>query len=118
MKDHKGSPFGDEMIADLKALSEAIKAGEPLEKRFTVRTVRLDVTPRTYGPDDVKAVRARLGASQPLLAKFLGVGVKALRKWEQGERPVPTIAARFLDELQDSPELWTRRVKFVRKSMP
>jgi len=115
MNDESGPAFGDEMIADLRGLVDALRSGEPLEKRYTVRTVRIDLEPKTYGPEEIKAVRARFGASQALLAKFLGVGVQAVRKWEQGERRVPAMAARHLDDLQEFPDIWARRVRFVEK---
>ncbi len=105
------SPLGAEIAASLDEVIDALRSGEPLEKRFTVRTVSLDLEAHAYAPDDVKAARRKLGASQPLLAKFIGVSVKTLRAWEQGARPVPTIAARFLDEIQATPEIWTRRLR-------
>ncbi|WP_165075546.1 helix-turn-helix domain-containing protein [Paludisphaera rhizosphaerae] len=111
----KGSPVWDDVIAGMDSLIEALNTDEPLEKRFTVRTVKLDVDPHAYSPADVKAVRTKLGASQPLLAKFLGVSLQTLRSWEQGQRPVPTMAARYLDDLQEFPELWTRRIQIVKK---
>jgi DNA-binding transcriptional regulator YiaG len=110
-KAEKGPGFGDEMIADMRSLVDAIRSGEPLERRFTARTVELDLKPRAYGPEDVKAVRAKLGASQALLARFLGVNVQTLQKWEQGTRKVPAMAARYLDDVQEFPDLWTRRLR-------
>lgn len=107
--------FGDEMIEDLQALADTIEAGEPLDERFTVRAIKLDLKPREYRGDDVKAVRAKLGASQALLARFLGVSVQTLQKWERGTRPVPTIAARYLDDVQEFPDLWTRRIERAAK---
>lgn len=105
------SPLGAEIAASLDELIDVLKSGEPFERRFTVRTATLDLVPRDYTADDVKAVRRKLGASQPLMAKFMGVSVKTLRSWEQGSRPVPRIAARFLDEIQAFPEMWTRRLQ-------
>jgi putative transcriptional regulator len=110
-KDDQGSPLGDEMLAGLTAFRDALRSGDPIEKKFTVRTVTLDLEAKPYSAEDVKAVRARLRASQGLLAKFLGVSVKTLCAWEQGTRPVPSIACRFLDELIGCPELWNRRVR-------
>lgn len=106
------SPLIQEMAAGMDSFLAAMAAGEPIEK-FTVRTTRLVVETRTYTAEDVKAVRLKLGTSQPILAKFLGVSVKALRSWEQGSRPTPTIAARFLDELQARPEMLTGRLQTV-----
>ncbi|QEH32272.1 hypothetical protein OJF2_07410 [Aquisphaera giovannonii] len=107
----EGSNFGDQLIAGLTELAEALEAGEPLDKRFTVRTVKLNLSPRAYTPADVKSVRKKLGASQPLLARFLGVSVKTIRSWEQGLRPVPAIAARYLDDIMAFPEIWTSRIQ-------
>ena len=41
---------------------------------------------REFRPADVKAVRARLGASQSEFALMIGVSVATLRNWEQGRR--------------------------------
>lgn len=106
--------LGDQLVSGLEEISEALRSGEPLEKRFTVRTLKLDLEPTSYGPDEVKAVRDKFGASQALFAKFLGVSVPTLQKWEQGQRPVPAIAARYLDDVQAFPELWFKRVQFAK----
>ena len=43
---------------------------------------------RTYSfrPADVKAIRGKLGRSQPEFALMIGVSVATLRNWEQGRR--------------------------------
>lgn len=105
------SPLGAEMIAGLAAFRDALASDEPIGARFTVRTVSLDIPSRSYSADDVRRVRLGFGASQAVFAEFLGVSVKALRSWEQGTRPVPRIACRFLDEIVASPELWARRLR-------
>lgn len=108
------SPEVQEMLDGMDSVIAALKAGESIDK-FTVRTASIDLEPRAYGPDAVKAMRAKLKASQPLLAKFLGVSVQTLRSWEQGTRPVPAIAARFLDEVDADPGIWTRRLQLTSK---
>jgi putative transcriptional regulator len=113
-KDAKPS-LADRLVAGLASVVEALESGEPIEKRLTVRTVKLDFTPRVYTPGDVKAVREKTGASQAVFAKFLGVSVQALRHWEQGTRQVPTLAARFLDEIDADPGIWTRRLQSAAK---
>lgn len=110
-KDKRLSSLGDEMVAGMSAFCDALESGEPIEKRFTIRSVSLDLHPKPYGPEDVKHVRKMLNASQALLAKFLGVSVKTLRSWEQGIRPVPTIACRYLDDIVTYPDLWRKRIK-------
>jgi len=114
-EDARLSPLGAEMAAGLSAFCDALEAGEPIEKRFTVRTFHLDLESKPYEAEDVKRVRAILNASQALLANFLGVSVKAVRSWEQGTRPIPMIACRFMDEIIANPDLWKRR---IRKSVP
>jgi len=39
-----------------------------------------------FRPADVRAVRAKLGASQTEFALLIGVSVATLRNWEQGRR--------------------------------
>ena len=112
-KGKRRSSLGDEMVAGISAFCDAIESGEPLEKRFTIRTVRLDLQPKPYGPEDVKRVRANLSASQALLSQFLGISVKTLRSWEQGTRPVPRMACRYLDDIVAYPELWRQRVRMA-----
>jgi putative transcriptional regulator len=117
-KAERRSSIGDEMVAGMSAFCDAIESGEPLEKRFTIRTVRLELQPKPYGPEDVKHVRAKLNASQALLSQFLGISVKTLRSWEQGTRPVPRIACRYLDDIVAYPELWRQRVRLAATDDP
>ena len=39
-----------------------------------------------FEPEDVKAVRTKLGASQSEFAMMIGVSVSTLQNWEQGRR--------------------------------
>ncbi len=41
---------------------------------------------KEFRPADVRAVRAKLGASQSEFALMIGVSVATLRNWEQGRR--------------------------------
>jgi putative transcriptional regulator len=103
------SPAGAKIVAALEEAVAAMRSGEPLEKRFTVRTYHADFTPRAYGPDDVRRVRGLLGMSQAVFARFLGVDANTVRSWEQGNRPPSPIARRFMDEIEADPEHWRRR---------
>src|SRR5438270_9160997 len=69
------STVGAEILEALEEVRDALRSGEPLEQRFSVRTYRLEFLAREYGPDEVKAVRQLLGLSQPRFAGFLGVDV-------------------------------------------
>ena len=104
------SPLAAEMAAGMAAFCDALESGEPIERRYTVRTITLDLEPADYTGADVRRVRDAMGASQTLLARFLGVSAAAVRAWEQGTRKVPKIARRFLDEIVMDPQLWKRRM--------
>jgi len=87
MKDgSKFTPKGAKIVAALERFRDTIEAGTPIERRYTVRRVKLDLPPRTFGPDEVKGIRAMIGVSQPIFGQFLGVDVKTVRSWEQGRR--------------------------------
>ena len=45
---------------------------------------RTDPDTRAFGPEEVKAIRAMFGVSQPIFGQFLGVGVKTVRSWGAG----------------------------------
>jgi putative transcriptional regulator len=102
---------GAEILEALEEVRAALESGEPLERRFTVRSYRFDFAARVYTPDDVRSVRRLLGLSQPLFAVFLGVDASTVRSWEQGTRPPSTIARRFMDEVAVNPDYWRSRLR-------
>ena len=105
---------GADLIADMRKLIEVIRSGEPIEKHFTVRQMTVKVEPRQYTADDVKAVREKLHASQALFAKFLGVTTQTVSLWEQGRRKPALIACRYMDDIQEFPEIWKKRLTSVK----
>ncbi len=108
-REEEMSPLIAEVCAGVNAFLTAAEAGESLEGLATIRTRTLELNPREYGPEDVRAVRRKLKASQALLAKFMGVNTQTVSSWEQGRRKVPPMARRYLDDLVDIPELWAAR---------
>ena len=58
----------------------------------------------TFRPTDVKAVRAKLGASQSEFALMIGVSVATLRNWEQGRRTPDGPALALLRIAAKNPE--------------
>jgi putative transcriptional regulator len=109
-KGEQHTELGSEILEGLASFRRALESGEVISERLTVRSVRLDLHPRTYHADEVKRVRQTLNASQPLLASFLGVSVTTVRAWERGTRQPSPMACRFLDEIVDNPDLWSRRL--------
>jgi DNA-binding transcriptional regulator YiaG len=108
-KDEGVSPLIAEACAGIDELVAATATGESHEGLYTIRTRKLELKPREYGPDEVRAVRIKLKASQALLARFMGVNTQTVSYWEQGRRKVPPMARRYLDDLVDFPVLWTSR---------
>jgi putative transcriptional regulator len=105
------SGVGAEILEALEEVRDALKSGEPLEERFTVRSYRFGLAARDYRPDDVRSVRRILGLSQPLFAEFLGVDASTVRSWEQGKRPPSSMARRFMDEINADPSYWRGRLR-------
>jgi DNA-binding transcriptional regulator YiaG len=103
------SPLIADACAGIDELLDAAEAGESLDGLCSIRTRRLELKPREYGPEQVRAVRAKLNASQALLARFLGITTETVSSWEQGRRKVPPMARRYLDDLIDVPALWETR---------
>ncbi len=102
--------MGAKIVGAFEEAIALMQTGGPIERHFTVRTYKVEFTPREYGPDDVRRVRGLLGMSQVLFARFLGVDANTVRSWEQGTRPPSPIARRFMDEIEGDPEHWQQRI--------
>jgi DNA-binding transcriptional regulator YiaG len=100
---------GDEIVDGLRDLAATLRAGEPLESRFTVRTYKI-APPAKYDGADVRRVRQLLAMSQAAFAAFLGVDASTVRSWEQEVRAPSTIARRLLSEIEADPAHWRKRL--------
>jgi putative transcriptional regulator len=110
-KASKKARLGDRIVSGLTDLRDALKNGQKIEQRFTVRTVDLDLQPREYDAEDVRATRIVLGASQALFAQILGVSVETVESWEQGQRTPSPMARRLLDEINRDRDHWLKLLK-------
>lgn len=102
---------GRRVIEGLTELRDALKSGEALKKRFTVRTVELDLEelqPSKYDPEDVLLVRESVSASQAVFARLLGVAPATVEAWEQGVKPPNRMACRLLDVIRNDPRPWIK----------
>lgn len=104
---------GAKIVAALERFRDTVEAGVSIEQRYTVRRAKLNLTPRTFGPEEIKGVRGALGISQPIFGQFLGVDVKTVRSWEQGQRVPSGMACRFLEEIQADLDHWRGRLHEV-----
>lgn len=110
MKNQKRD-IASEIIADLKELHAALKAGTPLREKYTVRTVHLLPEPGNYEAADVQTTRQLVGVSQPVFAQMLGVSAALVRSWECGQRKPAPIARRLLDVVKANPSSWRQMVE-------
>jgi len=104
-----GRTKGDEIVDGLRELVAVLRAGEPLESRFTVRTGKI-APPPAYRGEGVRRVRELLAMSQAAFAAFLGADVSTVRSWEQGSRPPSPLACRILSEIEADPAHWRKRL--------
>jgi putative transcriptional regulator len=102
---------GSKILAAIEEATEVLRSEGLRSPRLTVRTYKTPTARPDFGPVDVRRVRELLGASQGVLARFLGVNVNTVRSWEQGKRPPQPIACRFLAEIESNPDYWRRRVE-------
>jgi putative transcriptional regulator len=100
---------GKEIIESLTEAVEILEAGGRLEgrpDRFTVRTVEMPDDPNEYDAMAVKATRKRLGASQAVFARLVGVSIKLVQAWEISGREPSLTARRLMDEFNREPRRW------------
>jgi putative transcriptional regulator len=101
---------GSRILAAINEATEVLRTEGLGSGLLTVRTYRVPAAPPVYRPKDVQRVWKLLGASQAVLAGFLGVNVNTLRSWEQGKRLPQPIACRFLFEIESDVAAWRRRI--------
>jgi putative transcriptional regulator len=109
---------GSKILAAIEEATEVLRSQGLSSPRLTVRTYKTSTACPVFGPGDVRRVRELLGASQGVLARFLGVNVNTVRSWEQGKRPPQPIACRFLAEIESDPDYWRRRVEQAAGGLP
>jgi putative transcriptional regulator len=109
-RSENGHSAGAKILVAIEEATEILRAEGLESKRLTMRTYNVPSTPRVCRPGDVKRVRELLGASQAVLAGFLGVNVNTVRSWEQGKRLPQPIACRFLSEIESDLPYWRQRI--------
>lgn len=102
--------IADEIVQGLTEFADALDADEDLAEKFTCHHVKLNLEPEVYTPEKVRDTRKTLRLSQPLFGGFLGVSVKTVRSWEQGDSTPSNMACRFMDEIRRDPAHYLLRL--------
>ena len=108
MRSNPNESLGREIIDGLGELAETLEAGVPVESKFTVRTVELNLHPREYDADAVRRTRSALQVSQAVFAQILAASVETVESWEQGTRSPSPMACRLLDLINEHRDHWVR----------
>lgn len=117
-KAENGHPVWDEVIDELNELGKTLRDGgmPAVERKFRVtrRTVpNLPKPAKPIGARQVKAVREKVGVSQPVFAALLGVSPQTIKAWEQGTKRPTGAARRMLGEIDSEPSYWLRRLSVL-----
>jgi putative transcriptional regulator len=73
------------IFSDLRESLEEALAFERGEQ-VNLRVTKLPPKPPKFKPREIREIRRRLNATQPLFATYLNVHVNTVRSWEQGSR--------------------------------
>lgn len=99
-----------DLIEGLEGFVKDLKSDAVIPEKYTCRRVILDLQPHPFTPEQVKATRKQLRASQALFAQFLGVSPRTIAAWERGAKKPKEVACRFMDEIQRDPDYWRKRL--------
>jgi putative transcriptional regulator len=97
--------LGDLLVQSLTEVRDGLR-GRP--EKLTMKTVEIPDPPR-FTANAVHKLRDRLGLSQALFAKLLGVSRKLVEAWEAGTRTPSPMACRLLDAIARRPTMYIRR---------
>jgi DNA-binding transcriptional regulator YiaG len=103
----KMTKAGKEILSALMEIKQALDEGVPPAERFTVREVEV-VDPGEYDAAKICRTRAKLGVSQAVFARIVGVSTVLVQFWECGKRTPNALARRVLDEINREPKRWSK----------
>jgi len=101
--------LGDLLVKSLTELRDGIR-GRP--GKLTMKTVEIPDPPH-FDAKAVHQLRDRLGLSQRLFAKLLGISGKLVEAWESGTRTPSPMARRLLEAIARKPSAYVRRRQSV-----
>jgi putative transcriptional regulator len=103
--------FGDLLLESARQ-AVAIARRDAPELRTRIRkqeTVVTPLPPRAYTPEQIHALRIRLGLKQRQFADVLSVSDKTVKAWEQGVNRPSGPALRLLQIMEQHPEVLGER---------
>ena len=99
--------LGDILVESLAELRDGIRGQQ---EKLTLKTVEIPDPPKFHAVS-IHKLRNRLGLSQGLFAKLLGVSRKLVEAWEGGMRTPSPMACRLLDAIGRNPALYLRQTR-------
>ncbi|MHB8646416.1 MAG: helix-turn-helix domain-containing protein [Thermomicrobiales bacterium] len=103
--------FGDLLIESARqAVAIARRDAPELRKRIRKQgSVVIPPPPRAYTPEEIHALRIRLGLKQHQFADIFSVSDKTVKAWEQGINRPSGPALRLLQLMEQHPEVLAER---------
>ena len=83
----------DELVKSMEEGAEMIQGKQSPSRRFS------------YPPSEIREIRLKIGKNQTEFSHMLGVSVKTLRNWEQGQRTPNGPARALLKVVSKHPKL-------------
>jgi putative transcriptional regulator len=96
--------LGDMLVESLTELRDGLR-GRP--GKLTMKTVEIPDPPHFHAAA-VHKLRDRIGLSQAVFAKLVGVSRKLVEAWEAGTRTPSPMACRLMDAMARHPSLFVR----------
>jgi putative transcriptional regulator len=101
--------LGDLLVQSLTEVRDGLRGQAG---KLTIRQLEIPDAPR-FSAVAIHKLRDRLGLSQGLFAKLLGVSRKLVEAWEAGTRAPSPMACRLLDAITRNPSFFLRRNRRV-----
>jgi putative transcriptional regulator len=73
--------------------------------KLDLRSVEIPPRPKPMKPNDIRALRESLNASQALFARLLNVSANAVESWEQGVREPRQATLKLLHVARKNPDV-------------
>jgi putative transcriptional regulator len=102
--------LGQRITDSLTEGLELLRSGKALDKHLRVDVIEIPDPPRWSG-SDVRELRRRLGLTQGIFARLLGVSVELVEHWEQGVRAPRPMACRLMHEIAHDPGGFLKRLR-------